>query len=384
MVERFDVALVGGGLQSCLAALALAEARPEARVVILERTAELGGNHTWCLHAEDVPAELAATIAPAIAHRWPGYDVAFPDHERTLTSPYACVTSASLAAAVREGLAARPGFAIATSTEVIELGARHVVLADGRRIEAARVVDARGPERFTADRCGYQKFVGLELELAAPHGLTRPILMDARLPQTDGLRFMYVLPLGAHRLLVEDTYFSDRPDLARAELEAEILRYARGRGFIVTDVIRDEHGVLPLPLDLPVEPGALDDGPIVAGYQGGWFHPTTGYSFPVVLRVAGFLAREAHLADAGARWQRLVADHRRQLGFALRLNRMLFRWFAPGDRHNVLARFYRLPEASVRRFYALRLTAGDRARIMCGRPPRGLSWRALLTGRSVA
>src|SRR6185369_1699711 len=93
-------------------------------------------------------------------------------------------------------------------------------------------------------------------------------------------------------------------------------------------------------------PCAWGTGPIVAGYQGGWFHPTTGYSFPVALRVAAFLAHEADQPDAAARWQRLVADHRRQIGFALRLNRMLFRWFAPDRRHHVLARFYRFPEAT--------------------------------------
>ena len=382
MAERFDVMFVGGGLQTCLAVLALAEVRPHARVLVVEREAELCGNHTWCCHADDVPAELAAALEPAIAHRWDGYDVAFPGFSRELASPYACVTSASLVAAVRAAL--RPGFSIVTGAEAVEVGARHVTLRDGRRFEAERVVDARGPDRFATAASGYQKFVGLELALERPHGLTRPLLMDATLPQRDGFRFMYVLPLDAQRVLVEDTYFSDRPELARAAIEAEVLRYACVRGFAVATVLRAEHGVLPLPLELPPDPSALDDGPIVAGYQGGWFHPTTGYSFPVALRVAAFLAREAHLPDAGVRWQRLVTEHRRQLIFALRLNRMLFRWFAPEDRHHVIERFYRLSEDAVRRFYALRLTAGDRARIMCGRPPRGLSWRAMLTGRSVA
>jgi lycopene beta-cyclase len=56
----------------------------------------------------------------------------------------------------------------------------------------------------------------------------------------------------------------------------------------------------------------------------------------------------------------------------------LFRWFAPEHRYHVLERFYRLPEPTIRRFYALELTALDRARILVGRPPRGLSWRAAL------
>lgn len=386
MTAPYDFAFVGGGLQSCLAVLALADARPDARVVVVERAPELGGNHTWCLHAEDVPAELAGVIAPAIVHRWTGYDVVFLEHTRTLASPYAAVTSASLAAAVRAVIAARPGFALVTGAEVTELGDRHLALRDGRRLEATCVIDARGPDHLAIDpaACGYQKFVGLELALARPHGLVRPILMDATLPQHDGFRFMYVLPLGERRVLVEDTSFSDTPELRHAELEAAILRYATATGLRVAEVVRDEHGVLPLPLALPARPQPWGTGPVVAGYQGGWFHPTTGYSFPVALRVASFLAHAADQPDAAARWQALVGDHRRQLAFALRLNRMLFRWFAPERRHHVLARFYRFPEDTVRRFYALRTTTRDRTRILLGRPPRGLSWRAALTGRSVA
>ena len=70
--------------------------------------------------------------------------------------------------------------------------------------------------------------------------------------------------------------------------------------------------------------------------------------------------------------------HAAQFAFALRLNKMLFRWFAPADRFRVLERFYRLPEPTIRRFYALASTGLDRARIFVGRPPRGLSVRGML------
>ena len=384
--DLHDVVLVGGGLASCLALLALAAARPAARVLIVERADALCGNHTWCFHADDVPPELADVLAPALAHRWPGYEVAFPEHARSLASPYACATSASLAAAVHAAIAARPSYAVRLGTAVQEIGTSYVVLASGERLRARRVVDARGPAHLATDpaACGYQKFVGLELALSSPHGLDRPMLMDATVPQRDGFRFVYVLPLAERRVLVEDTYFSDTPDLPRAELESGILAYAAARGWQTAGVLREERGVLPLPLEMPAAPRALGDGPLVAGYQGGWFHPTTGYSMPLALRVAQFIAHGADEPDAAASWQLLVDDHRRQLAFALRLNKMLFRWFAPDQRHHVLARFYRAPEDTVRRFYALRTTRSDRARILCGRPPRGMSWRAVLTGQRVA
>jgi len=47
------------------------------------------------------------------------------------------------------------------------------------------------------------------------------------------------------------------------------------------------------------------------------------------------------------------------------------------DRWTALARFYRLPEPTIARFYASRSTRWDRARMLLGRPPRGVAWGRL-------
>jgi len=62
------------------------------------------------------------------------------------------------------------------------------------------------------------------------------------------------------------------------------------------------------------------------------------------------------------------------------LNRLLYRCFPPEQQWNVFERFYRLPDDLVARFYALSLTRADAARILVGRPPRGLSIRMALSG----
>ncbi|HEY0713964.1 MAG TPA: lycopene cyclase family protein, partial [Polyangia bacterium] len=75
----------------------------------------------------------------------------------------------------------------------------------------------------------------------------------------------------------------------------------------------------------------------------------------------------------------LGALHRRigeRARFARRLNRLMFRAVAPEDRWGMLSRFYRLPEACIERFFALESTPLDEARILLGRPPRGVSLRA--------
>jgi lycopene beta-cyclase len=95
----------------------------------------------------------------------------------------------------------------------------------------------------------------------------------------------------------------------------------------------------------------------------------------VALRFARTVAESSPAERAGA-LEKLWQAHIRQARFARMLNRLLFAHFAPEDRWNVLARFYRLPTLTVRRFYALETTTGDRLRILCGRPPAKMSWRA--------
>lgn len=380
-MTALDLALVGGGLQNGLVALAALAARPDARIAVFEQGARLGGNHTWCFHDGDADPAGRALVEPLVAHRWRGHDVAFPRYQRALTGGYAAITSDRLDRVVRARLAAAPGATLHTDTTVVAVRPGEVVVRRGEHLirhQATTVVDARGPGR-AAGVGGFQKFLGLELRLDRPHGLTRPVLMDATVEQRDGFRFVYVLPLAADRLLVEDTYFSDSPALDRPTLRAEIERYAADHGWSVAAVEREEEGVLPLPWHAEVcEP---TPGLVVAGYQGGWFHPVTGYSLPVALRLAQAVAGAlAAGRDPAAAVAALVPAHRAQLAFALELNWMMFRWFVPERRLGVLERFYRLPEDSIARFYALAFRRRDRLRLFLGRPPRGLSWRAVVTG----
>lgn len=380
MTTTFDYALVGGGLQNGLIALAIRAHQPAARIAMIERGDAPGGNHTWCFHAGDVEETALPWVEPLVVTRWPGYDVAFPDHARRIDTPYARVTSARLAECVTAALAAPGSRLFARSTAFSVEGQRVALRTRGGKtceLTATAVIDARGPDRAPDTACGWQKFLGQELRLAAPHGLARPLLMDATVPQRDGFRFFYVLPLSDDRVLVEDTYFSDGAYLDVTALRAELADYVAWRGWTIAEVEREEVGVLPLPRR--GDPPALG-APLVAGYAGGWFHPVTGYSFPIAARLAGAIGARPAAELFGPALDELADAHARQLQFAYRLNHMLFRWFPPDQRFRVLERFYRLPEATVRRFYALELTRMDRMRILVGRPPRGMSLRAALHG----
>lgn len=370
----FDYLLVGGGLGNALIALRVFEEQPGARVALVEQSGAVGGDHIWCFHAGDIDEGSRAVVSRLVGASWPRYEVRFPELVRTLDEAYCAVRSSKLDEVVRAAFAERAGSRLLLGARALKTTERAVVLEDGRELGARVVIESRGPGALRAgERAGYQKFVGLELKLRRPSPVEHPLLMDARVEQRDGLRFMYALPFASDRLLLEDTYFSDSPELDRAKIRGEILEYAWRAGCDVEAVEREEIGVLPLPTRLPRLDNPAPGGPLVAGYQGAWFHPVTGYSFPVAVRLASAVAGSAPSELRERVWPRLLREQRAQLRFGLLLNRLLFGAFAPEARRNVIERFYRLPTPTVRRFYAMTLTHADRARVLCGRPPRGFS-----------
>lgn len=370
MEREFDAVFVGGGLANSLCALALLARRPLARIALIEAGERLGGNHTWCFHAGDLPAAARTIVAPLAVQRWEGYTVRFPRRVRRVDSAYACITSDRLHQVVAARFREAPGCALLLGTRAVHSEAERVLLADGRELRAPLVVEALGPREEPRASSGYQKFVGLELEV---DGRTpeEPILFDACIPQHDGFRFMYVLPLAAGRVLIEETFFSERAELDDAQSTRAILAYAAQLGLTVRKVVRSERGILPMPWSDPDLD--LATRPLAAGYRAGLFHPVTGYSFPIAIRFALALAESDFAALESSPLAAFTRAHAAQRPFLHLLARLLFTAFAPAERFRVLEHFYRLPSPLIERFYAAELRPLDRARIFWGAPPRGFS-----------
>lgn len=254
-----------------------------------------------------------------------------------------------------------------------------------RKVElrAKAIIDGRGLGRDHPLDLRWQKFVGLELELENDHGLTGPIVMDATVAQLDGYRFVYTLPFGPRRVLVEDTYFSDAADLSANSVRERVLDYARVQGWRVASVGRQEAGVLPMALGGAATDlwSATPQGVTLTGLASGLFHPATGYSFPDAVRTADVIAGldvldgpsiyAAQRQHSEAVWQ--------ERGFYHYLNTMMFLGAEPNQRYRVIERFYGLSPALVRRFYAGQSTTFDKLRTLIGKPPISIVKAARIT-----
>ena len=367
-VLSYDLILVGGGLANGLIAWRLRTQRPELKILLLESGAQIGGNHTWSFHEGDLDLEQHVWIAPLAGTRWARYEVVFPGHARTLESGYASIASNDFARVISAAL----GPALRTGVQVEAVAPTTVRLAGGETLRAGAVIDGRGPQASTRLALGYQTFLGQEVRLTVPHGLTAPVIMDASVEQQGGYRFVYLLPFGPDRLLIEDTHYVDTQAWEPSRLRANIAAYAKARGWQIAEILREEHGSLPIVLAGDIDSFWRDlGGQPTSGLRAGLFHSTTGYSLPHAVRLAERIAAlpdlrapalfEAIRREARATWN--------SQGFFRLLNRMLFLAGGPDQRWRVMERFYRLPAPLIARFYAARLHLFDKLRILSGKPP---------------
>ena len=373
--REVDHVIVGGGLQGCLLAHAIAHHRPAARVLLVERSDRLCGNHTWSFHASDIPQQTRAWFDPLVTKTWPGYFVKFPGLSRRVSIPSETISSESLREAtirLAGGTNGRQSLEIVYGEPCEIVSPTSAKIGDSCRLDGPAVIDCRG--RMTAagtpNTAGYQSFIGHEYETSHAWPVAEPTLMDVRADQACGFEFLYELPFGPDRVLLEYTRFSEEPTCSADRAERLIAMRLAEAGVDAAKLVRTERGCLPMPY--AAGPGA-ERMSVAGGYAGGWYHAATGYSMPLAVRFADLVAKVAperittELAAVASR------DSLRRR-FARFLNRLLFCLVKPTDRWKVFRRFYRvLSEDRIARFYAHQFNVADAARIVIGRPPAGLT-----------
>lgn len=360
MKKFYDIVFVGGGLANALSAYRLRQIRPDIEFLILDPGDRFGGNRTWFFHDADVSQIDFSWIQPFISRSWSGTDVKLPSCRRTLGGGYHAVRSDRL----HETLKAAFHYQIGLKHRAVDIFENLVVLDDGFKVHAGCVVDGRGWQPPGHSNLGFRKYFGLELALKAPHGLERPLLVDATSPQDDGLRFVSVFPWTDTTVLIEDARYSERPEFDETVYRREILAYVARQGWDIGDTVRAEFGTRPLPLDGTAPSG--DEGLVLSGGRAGLYHAATGAGFPAAVRFAEALSSLPDFNGAVvSRWARDYRErHWRSQAFFRLVNRLLFRAVPPDGRFKLLHSFYQRPEALISRFYAGRLTPVDRLRLL--------------------
>jgi lycopene beta-cyclase len=316
-VSDFDYMLVGGGAAGLSLAYHLAQEPRLAgkRVLLIEPEAKDQNDRTWSYWAAEPGMfdHLAVGKWDKIAFRSPGFE----QELRLSTYRYRTIRGLDFYQFVQQGLATRPAQFTLVRGTVAELTETATGVA--ARTAAGQVYHARyafdsrppaierQPEKY---RYLFQHFVGWEVETT--QDVFNPDvmeLMDFRGPQHHEARFIYVLPFGPRRALVEYTLFSAQM-LEKNEYEAHILEYLKdtlGMSRSQYRITAEEIGAIPM-TDHPLL--AREGARIInLGTRAGRAKPSTGYAFQRIqaqsARLVAALAATGHPpADpTGDQWQ---------------------------------------------------------------------------------
>lgn len=372
--NQYDLAIAGGGLAGGLVALALAELRPEVNIALIEAETQFGGNHIWSFFESDVAPEHKWLVEPLISRQWDSYDVHFPKYSRSLNNGYRSIESENLDRRLRDKL---PAIALKTGQKAEQVSPGLVKLDDGGEISATAVLDVRGGGDLSALEFGWQKFHGQMLRLKEPHGLDRPVIMDATVEQIDGYRFVYCLPFSDREIFVEDTYYSDDNALDIATAQKRIAEYAAVRGWEIVEIIREESGQLPVIYggDFPAfwEKNAGVDAR--AGARAALIQPITSYSLPMAVKTAIMIAEMPSITQQTL--DKILRDlaiaHWKNGKFYRLLCAFMFLGAEPKKRYKTLEHTYAKNENLLARFYAGKSTRWDHVNLLTGRPPIAVS-----------
>ena len=287
----WDIVIVGGGLGGLSLAVELAQ--PEfshLRVLVLEKRAAYSRDRTWSYWNTQVHRYSALE-----RKRWNAWRLSFngvsAQHESTRA--YCTMDSNAFYDFACSQIAQAPNVELTMNANVREVLAGDkpaVVLADGRVLTAAWVMDGR-PSRAPLAGSLCQHFEGWEIETTSDCFDDKAVELMHFQPATNGLHFLYVLPYTPRQALVESTWmsaFSHQPDYA-----AELRAYLQSRyGITQYKCVYREAGCLDLQAQTR-EPSALDGSSkvVALGKAAGTLRASTGFAFLETIGEAKRIAR---------------------------------------------------------------------------------------------
>jgi lycopene beta-cyclase len=289
-----DVLVVGGGPAG--RAVAAACGRAGLRTTLVDRSPQRPWRATYAAWARELPADLPGS---AIATSTPARAFARTDHD--LGWRYTVLDTEGLRAHLDAELAAAAvGVRTARVRSLAADGA--VGLDDGTVLTARLVIDAGGRWQPLANRDATrhtdrvpaeQTAVGVIVEQDLARPLLDPgtsLIMDWRADHGEAgwPTFLYAVPLGGGRVLLEETSLARRPGLGLPVLRGRLHKRLAAHGVAIPQHAPEER--VHFPVDIRRHP---DRAALGFGAAAPLMHPATGYSVATSLRLAPIVAAAA-------------------------------------------------------------------------------------------
>ena len=355
--SRFNVLVVGAGPAGLAVAASCAEAG--LQVLLVDPSLDRGLPNLYGMWVDEV--ELPEEC---YARRW-SRPLVFSDADgaRELTREYGHLDNERLARWLRGRFDAAGGWARRTAVVQIDVGASggRAWTEDGDEVLTDVVIDCTGSaRRFLSGSPGsagvadvaWQTAYGIVADVdQVPWEPDQMVLMDYR--SVDGSEgvpsFLYAMPLGGRRVLLEETVLAAVPAVPTEQLAGRLDRRLRALGITVNDVHHIEHVRIPMDQPLPRIPQRV----VGYGAAAGFVHPATGYSVDRSLALAPDVAEVvvAGLAHGGPEeaarraWSVVQPPSRRRAYRLARSGLKALLAFGPDAMGQFMHHFFAMPQS---------------------------------------
>ena len=277
--SNWDIVIVGGGLGGLSLAVELAQPQfAHLRVLVLEKRTAYTRDRTWSYWHT-----ATHRYSGLERKRWNAWRLSFKGSsaEHQGTHAYCTIDAdafydfAVAQIALARHVQLRMGAAVG---DVINGDTPLVVLKDGSQLTAGWIMDGR-PNPLPQPSSLCQHFEGWEIETTTDCFDDKAVELMNFQPAKNGLHFLYVLPYGPRRALVESTWmsaYSHQPDYT-----TELQDYLRTR-YHVTDYtcVYREAGCLDLQAQIRQSTLPVGESRVVAlGKAAGTLRASTGFAF---------------------------------------------------------------------------------------------------------
>ncbi len=273
--------IIGAGASGLSLCHALLERGVTDDIVIIDQKTEFADDRTWCFW-DTVPHPYSG-LASHCWQRWDVNGISGFASQTSVHGGYACLRGIDFYNHIAQIICRAPNVMLklgrpVESVQNLVSGVR--VTARGETWNADAVFDSRPRPAPPGGLSFSQRFFGQFVRTSAPaFDPSRCTLMDFRVSQRLGLRFVYVLPFSPTEALVENTYIqaTNAAKVTTEQHRQEISAYlADAYSLNEFSVQREEAGAIPM----TTQPFPKRDGGVFfIGTAGGCSKPSSGYTF---------------------------------------------------------------------------------------------------------
>ncbi len=193
------IVVLSDGLTGSLVSLTIRKQHPGHEFLLINVGEGFGKAPSLPFCESAVPDCHRWLLEPLIARRWSSFYLSMPEGPTLIAGTVSLLAPEQIHAELFDSLG--PGQFVSTG-KIAEVGASHVVMENGQRIDAELLIDTRARKNSKSLEAGGTEIIARDYSLDQPHGLDVPVLRDATLTPPHFGRFLQYIPLSKNLLRV--------------------------------------------------------------------------------------------------------------------------------------------------------------------------------------